>query len=129
MTTELTTIESNLPAINVELVADYDNTAEGIEKLITMGTTGLEAALSLLESTEASPRTVESFSLLLKTVSELNMKYLEIKRGKSDIGIPSDKSTKGEAPKVVQNTQYVFNGSTDELGKMVADITASKKKK
>lgn len=110
-----------------ELEQDFSKTSNNLETLISQGNEGLNAALELLVATEATPRTVESFASLLKTVAELNLRYLDVQKSKANMtnGNSNNSNSPTEA-KIVTNTQYVFNGSTEDLSKMVAEISAKK---
>ena len=110
-----------------ELEQDFSKTSSNLETLIGQGNEGLNAALELLVATEATPRTVESFASLLKTVAELNLRYLDVQKSKANMmtGGSNNSNSPSEA-KIVTNTQYVFNGSTEDLSKMVADISSKK---
>ncbi|MDD4242787.1 MAG: hypothetical protein PHG08_00610 [Bacilli bacterium] len=119
---------NQLPAISEELNQDFETTSSNIESLIRQGNEGLELALGILKATEATPRTVETFSTLLRTVADLNMKYLEVKKSKEDrTSGNSDRNHEFPEAKIVHQNQYVFNGSTDDLSKLVAEISTKKK--
>ena len=129
MTTDIMKSNGNqIAPMSKELEQDFSKTSNNLETLISQGNEGLNAALELLVATEATPRTVESFASLLKTVAELNLRYLDVQKSKANMtnGSSSNNSNSPTEAKIVTNTQYVFNGSTEDLSKMVAEISAKK---
>ena len=131
MAKELVSIKNTgMAVISKELEEDFNTTSTNLEGLIKQGNEGLISALEILKATEATPRTVEAFASLLKTVSELNIKYLDIKKNKEIMSNGSNTNNKEnilDKAKVVNNTQYVFTGSTDQLSKLVSDISTKEK--
>ena len=127
MANEITTkSNTGMAVFTPELEQDFDTTTTNLENLITIGTDALDSALETLKATEATPRTVESFATLLKAVSDINGKYLDVKKSKAQMqaGINPDKPNLFAEAKSITANQYVFNGSTADLYNIVADITA-----
>jgi len=125
---EISKLENKrVAAISPELEDKFTKTSENLDKLIDMGNVGLGVALEILCATEGTPRTIESFATLLKAVSDLNMRQLEVHKTKSNmVNGTSESSNITDNAKVIHATQNIFNGSTQELSKLVAEMSAKK---
>lgn len=101
---------------------DYQKTRTNIYDLIEKGKEGLEVALAMVQSTE-SPRSIEVFSTLLKTLADTNLQLLEIQKKKQDMAInaggnDSDTNIKNQTI----NQTAIFAGTTSELAKLLSEM-------
>jgi hypothetical protein len=105
--------------------ADYELVRGNIHDLLIQGQDGLKLALQLAKDTE-SPRSIEVFATLLKTMADTNMQLMEF-HSKKSISNTSDNS---DQPKVQTNTQNnvnIFTGTTTELSELVSKLQLSPK--
>lgn len=110
-----------------KLEDDIEKTRNNVSILMKSGDKALQSALALAVSAE-SPRAIEAFSTLLKTLSDINSSLLDAhvkvetvkqkKRGKGENGEPAPQNQTN-----VQNIA-VFNGTTEEA---LALLRSSKK--
>jgi hypothetical protein len=114
---------NTLPTPYTEPAQDFDAVRASMLSLIEMGNKGLTTALAILEATE-QPRCIDSFSGLLKTVGDLNIKVLDLHKTKYEIEGAGTGGNNIKATTVTQTSNNFFAGSTDELQKMLADAAA-----
>jgi hypothetical protein len=111
---------STLPTPYTEPTEDFAAVRTSMLSLIELGNQGLETALNILVATE-QPRCIDSFSGLLKTVGDLNMKVLELHKTKTDIETAGS-GNNIKAKTVTQTSNNFFAGSTDDLQRMIAEM-------
>lgn len=110
-------VEQKASEIDQNLEDDIEKTRNNVSILMKSGDKALQSALALAVSAE-SPRAIEAFSNLLKTLSDVNASLLDAhvkvetvkqkRRGKGEAT---------EAPQTQNNLQQnitVFNGTTEE---------------
>jgi hypothetical protein len=101
---------------------DYQKTRTNIYELIEKGKEGLEVALAMVQSTE-SPRSIEVFSSLLKTLADTNLQLLEIQKKKQDMTISSSQNDlEPNIKNQTINQTAIFAGTTSELAKLLSEM-------
>jgi hypothetical protein len=101
---------------------DYQKTRTNIYELIEKGKEGLEVALAMVQSTE-SPRSIEVFSTLLKTLADTNLQLLEIQKKKQDMSISSGQNeSETNIKNQTINQTAIFAGTTSELAKLLSEM-------
>ena len=108
-----TTEHSKDVKTNVEI--DYDQVRSSMKDMIYTGTEVIEGLAKVAEESE-SPSAYEVLATTLKTIADMNKDLMAIH---SDAQKLLNQSS--SEPETVNNTQYVFNGSTEELQKILAD--------
>lgn len=100
---------------------DFETSRESMQDLIAMGMKGLDVALNLVKESD-SPRAIETFATLLKTVSDINMNMIHIHSKKNSVGTSSTELVplQDNSNNVTQN---LFVGSTNDLSRMLKEIT------
>lgn len=111
---------TGMAVLSPELERDFETTSSNLEELIEIGAKGLETALEILIATEGTPKCIDSFSTLLKTMADLNMKYLDVQKSKATLANGSSTAKVSEA-KTVNNTQVIFSGSINDLSRVISE--------
>lgn len=94
---------------------DYEQARRSMKSVIDVGTEIIENLAKVAEESE-SPRAYEVLANTLKTITDMNKSLMDLHKDARDLT-----QQKEEGPTTVNNTQYVFNGSTEELQKMLLD--------
>lgn len=114
---------ADLPTPFKEAEADFDAVRSSMLTLIEQGNKGLQCALDIAIATE-QPRAIDSFAGLLKVVSELNAKVIELHKAKAEMAAPAS-GNNIKATTVNQTANNFFAGSTDDLQRMLAEMTGN----
>lgn len=107
---------------------DFDTARDQLIDLIAIGKEGLETTLDLVKGSE-SPRAIEVFATLLRTLSDMNMGLIDIHRKKDGaLGINNQNGGNGIPTTDNSNnvTQNLFVGSTEDLARMLSEIEQAK---
>lgn len=96
---------------------DYEISRDNLEDFMDKGKEGLEVALEMAKSLE-SPRAIEVFSTLLKTVSDINKQYLELRDSKISAEINVEKKLSMQNGGTTINNNAYFIGNMDEINKL-----------
>ena len=108
------TVVSTVTSDKIE--ADYDQTRENLQDLLTTGKQALETALSVAKQSE-HPRAFEVVGNLIKQLADVNQQLMDIHQQKKKLEEPA----KGQATKNTTNNA-IFVGSTAELSKMIKNM-------
>ena len=108
------TVVSTVTSDKIE--ADYDQTRENLQDLLTTGKQALETALSVAKQSE-HPRAFEVVGNLIKQLADVNQQLMDIHQQKKKLEEPA----KGQAAKNTTNNA-IFVGSTAELSKMIKNM-------
>lgn len=104
----------NLPApIPIEPTVqedDYEHARDTLRDLIDNGKDAIEGASNLAKNSDA-PRAYEVLAQLIKTVSDVSKDLVQVQKAKEE----------SNKPKVQNQTNNVFVGSTHDLMKMLKD--------
>lgn len=107
--------EETMPDITKNLAQDIANARDNIYELIDKGKEGLDIALNIVQSSE-SPRAIEVFSTLIKTLTDVNMQLIDIHK-------KAEPSVKKEEIETIKqqtiNQTAIFAGTTAELAKLL----------
>ncbi len=105
------------------LEEDYQKTRTNIYDLLEKGKEGLEVALNMVSATE-SPRSIEVFSNLLRTLADTNLQLLEIQKKHHDISSATKVIQQENATNINSQTinQTVFAGTTADLAKLLKSM-------
>lgn len=96
---------------------DYQKSRDNLYDLLEKGKDALNVALAMVEATE-SPRAIEVFSTLLKTLADTNLQLLDVQKKRKDIFTES--SGEGDVIKnQTINQTAIFAGTTAELLKAI----------
>lgn len=123
----LTLEESNNKLVELNKIAhsnsDYITARDNIHDIIQKGKEGLDVALTLVQGSE-SPRAIEVFSTLLKTLTETNMQLLELHKGNNN-----SNTSNQSAQEITNNVtnQAIFTGSTAELAQLITNMNLDNK--
>jgi hypothetical protein len=114
-------VKNNTPIIHSDQVAenaksDYEQARESMKHTIDIGTNILENLAKVAEESE-SPRAYEVLANTLKTITDMNKSLMDLHRDAQDIMNQKPK----DSPETVNNTQFIFNGSTEELQKLLME--------
>lgn len=109
--------EAPIPQDN-DLTDDYNLARSTLRKIIIKGQDALDDIVSLASSSE-HPRSYEVAGQLMKTMADVSKDLLELQKQKRDIAKPPP----GEKPKITQQNNIVFTGSTSDLMKALKDTT------
>jgi hypothetical protein len=106
-----------------DIEEDYQKTRTNIYDLLEKGKEGLEVALSMVSATE-SPRSIEVFSTLLRTLADTNLQLLEIQKKHHDMSVATKVIQQENATNINNQTinQTVFAGTTSDLAKLLATM-------
>lgn len=110
------TVRDETPLVHNDAVSDnakkdYQQARESMKDMIHTGTGVIESLARVAEESE-SPRAYEVLANTLKTITEMNKALMELHTDAQKL-MHQDK----ESPQTVNNTQFVFNGSTEDLQK------------
>lgn len=103
---------------------DFDFARASLQDLISKGMEGLDTALNLVKESD-SPRAIEVFATLLKSVSDINMNMIQIHQKKNSAGIGTSQNTMDAIPLTDNSNnvqQNIFVGSTNDLSRMLKEI-------
>lgn len=89
---------------------DYEHARDTLRDLIDNGKDAIEGASNLAKNSDA-PRAYEVLAQLIKTVSDVSKDLVQVQKAKEE----------SNKPKVQNQTNNVFVGSTHELMKMLKD--------
>lgn len=95
---------------------DYEYSRATYYELLDKGREGLDLMMEVARESE-HPRAFEVLSGMIKQMSEVNDKLIDLQKKKTDLDKPKEKERKA----LTQNN--VFVGSTAELQKMLAGKT------
>lgn len=119
---EFTKLKAKLPEkIIRETQEDYEYSRDGMKRLIERSEQAIEILYNLAEEAE-HPRVFEVLSGMIKNTSDMmeNLLALQERRKKLNSSDDSNGDTIN-APKTVNNTQIVFNGSATDLQRMFSN--------
>tara|TARA_B000000441_G_C21752033_1_gene363964 strand:- start:517 stop:879 length:363 start_codon:yes stop_codon:yes gene_type:complete len=88
---------------------DYEYTRANLQELIEKGKDGLDLAMRIAEETE-HPRAIEVLAGMLKNVSDVNDKLMDLNKKKQE-------AEEGTGKKVTNNNLFI--GSTTELQRLL----------
>lgn len=103
--------------LDIQAQSDIDYTRQNLYQMVEFGKDALKNALAMVQQAE-SPRAVEAFATLLKSLADANKQIVEVQKDKQQI---KQKVTKQNNPQVTNNALFV--GSTAELAKMLKGMT------
>ena len=90
---------------------DYEYTRANLQELIEKGKDGLDLAMRIAEETE-HPRAIEVLAGMLKNVSDVNDKLMDLNKKKQD-------AEEGTGKKVTNNNLFI--GSTTDLQRLLKE--------
>lgn len=102
---------NSLPVNINEIEDNYQYTNEKLKELVETGQAALDEFKEICDETK-EPRAYEVLATLLKTTGDLTKSILETSKTKAQI---HKDSSQGNSPGTVNNTQYIFNGTTKDL--------------
>ena len=97
---------------NDNVKSDYDYSRETYYDLIEKGREGLEDMIHVARESE-HPRAYEVLAGMLKNISDINDKLMDLNKKHKDITQPTKDS------KQIEHQQNIFVGSTADLQKML----------
>lgn len=101
--------------------ADAEFVRSNMYGLMQQGNDALQYALDLAKQSD-SPRAFEVVGTLMKNLSDMNLQLLDSHEKKAKL---KNTIKKEEGPAKIVNNSIVFQGSTAELSKMLADMRKS----
>jgi hypothetical protein len=126
---EVTEALPETPIVSAEIISqnqtddndvsdDYNLARNTLRNVIEKGARALDDVVSLAASSE-HPRSYEVAGQIMKTLADVSKDLLELQKQKRDIikPLPSEK------PKITQQNNIVFTGSTSDLMKAIKDNT------
>lgn len=96
---------------NSDVDSDYEETRKNIKDILEKGNTAITSALDLVKGTE-HPRAIEAFSVLIKSVADINAQLLDLQLKMKKI---KNENTSKEVKGTGSKNTMVFVGSTAEL--------------
>lgn len=102
------------PDVKSNVVEDYKHSRESMIESIKTGTSVIEKIAKVAEESE-SPRAYEVLANTLKTITEMNKALMELHKDAKELIEEKEKAAE------VHNHNTFFNGSTDELQKLLRD--------
>lgn len=100
-------------SVAVNVSDDYEQARKSMKATIKVGTDIIDNLAKLAEESE-SPRAYEVLANTLKTLTEMNKSLMDLHKNAKDL-----MNQPKVGPDTVHNTQYIFNGSTEELQKLL----------
>ena len=119
--TEVEVLDSTgnvMTPVNEEIEDDYTVARNNLRVLLQQGQVALTDALEVAKQSE-HPRAFEVVGNLIKQLADVNQQLLDIHQQKQKLDAPG----KIEASKQVTNNNAIFVGSTDELNKLIKNMT------
>lgn len=120
---------SHMEKFKANVDEDYDAARENLFFLLEQGKQMLIDAMKVAADTE-TPRGYEVVGGLIKSLADVNDRLLEIDKQRKALR-ETEEALPQPGPVVAGNTNIenaiIFNGSTDELGKIVQDQIKGKK--
>ena len=104
---------AKIPVEMKDIKDDYEFSRETYKSLITTGARSMDAMAELARESE-HPRAFEVLSGMIKNVSEVNDKLMDLNKKNKDISAEDIK-------KIEKTTNNLFVGSTAELQRMLQD--------
>lgn len=115
------------PLINIEdtpkekhVEDDYERSRATLMHLLEQGKEAIELAIQVAHDTE-HPRSIEVLSGLMKNVSDINGQLMDLHQKKKKYYEKSNSSVPQIPNQQGGDVHYHFNGSTEELQKMLRD--------
>ena len=106
--------------IETNIESDYEITRTNLHKLLTQGQEAIVSALEVAKISE-HPRAFEVVGGLMKQLADINHQLLDLSEKRQKLTIKPKTDT---AQHVTNNA--IFVGSTNELNKMLRDLTGGK---
>lgn len=102
-----------------QIETDHNHARSNMYGLLQQGNDALQYALELAKQSD-SPRAFEVVGTLMKNLSDMNAQLMDLHDKKATL---TRQKTKEDAPqKVVNNNSIIFQGSTKELSRMLANM-------
>lgn len=98
--------------------SDYIKIRNNLYELLTQGQTALTDALAVAKGSE-NPRAYEVAGNLMMQLADINNQIMALHQNKQKIDAPK----KGEPEKQVINNSLNFHGTSEELSKMITNLT------
>ena len=107
------------PEDNTEVDHDFNVAKANIASLVQQGTSALEYAIDLAKASD-SPRAFEVVATLMKNLADMNAQIVDLHTKKASMK-KTTVATPDQPQKVVNNS-IVFQGTTADLNKMLANM-------
>lgn len=111
-------------AVDSTLDNDYETTRHNLMMLLNQGQEALTHAIAVAKNSE-HPRAFEVVSGLMKDLSDINLKLMELHKRKQSM-IHAEKKLDISSGKNVTNNNAIFVGSTADFSKMINDLRKGK---
>lgn len=119
--TEVEVLDSTgnvMTPVNEKIEDDYTVARNNLRVLLQQGQVALTDALEVAKQSE-HPRAFEVVGNLMKQLADVNQQLMDLHQQKQKLDAPG----KIEASKQVTNNNAIFVGSTDELNKLIKNMT------